>query len=181
MDTNLLHDAGFPLGEGGVSPELIVDILHLNFHPALGLFAVRGGWLLGLAQAGEGLVEIVRHAVAGDAGGGHALREGLLSRRRIVTVVAVTDVGGGALDTPLDGADAWRRGARGWHHGGAAAAYLRSRRRRSRRRRELGGRRSAVDFRASIAPDHPHAVAETRVPTVPSAARVVHRGVDAHI
>lgn len=120
-DTNLLHNAGLPLGEGGVPPELIVDVLHLNLNPALGLLAVRGGRLLGLPQAGEGLVEAVGRAVAGHAGR-HALRERLLPRRRVVAVVAVADVGRGALDAPLDGADAWRRGARRRHHGGAAAA-----------------------------------------------------------
>lgn len=174
-NTNLFHDAGFPLGERGVPPELIVDVFHLNFHPALGLLSVRGGRLLRLTQTREGLLEIVGHTVAGHAGGGHAalcLRERLLPRGRIITVVAVANVRRGALDAPLHGADAWRRGARGWHHGGATAAHLRS---------ELGGGRSAVDLRTSIAPDHPHVVAETRVPTVSSAARVVHHGAGTHI
>jgi len=43
LDTNLLHDAGLPLGERGVPSELIVDVLHFNFHPALGLLAVGRG------------------------------------------------------------------------------------------------------------------------------------------
>lgn len=31
---HLLHDAGLPLAEGGVAPQLVVDELHLDLHPA---------------------------------------------------------------------------------------------------------------------------------------------------
>lgn len=38
--THLFHDAGFPLGERRVPAQLVLDVLHFDFHPALGLLAV---------------------------------------------------------------------------------------------------------------------------------------------
>lgn len=41
--TNLFHNSGLPLGEGGVPSQFVVDKLHLDFDTAFGLLAATTG------------------------------------------------------------------------------------------------------------------------------------------
>ena len=43
---SLLHDVGFPLREGRVSSQLVLDVLHGDLHSTSSLFTRSGLWLL---------------------------------------------------------------------------------------------------------------------------------------
>jgi hypothetical protein len=48
----LFHNASFPLREGGVAPQLVIDELHLDLDPALRLLALHAEYAAFSATTG---------------------------------------------------------------------------------------------------------------------------------